>query len=770
MRKIKRFLVGLLSLSITGMALLSSGCMTVMKFVIGPGEGVVYELSEDGTYYTVVDYSGGDYLTVIPDEYNGLPVKVIATGSLWEAHRVSIPDSVVEIEEDAFPDDMVHITVENGNPNYSSKNGVLYNKDKTELIRFASENNHAEKDEDGVGESFSIPSTVKVIAKRAFVKEEGLREVKIPDSVVRIEEEAFKYCSNLQKVQVGSSVTYIGKGVFIGCDNIRYRTYENGIYLGNENNPYVALIDVDGEAGSCSIHKTTQAIAEDVFTDCAVTKINVDSDSNSYQSVDGNLYSKDGTRLLKYVNIQDRVLHVIDSVTSIDKTVLISSNITSIQVAENNAVYQSIDGILYNKDGTTLVRYPSSKSSFEIPESVETVASYAFYNSPVREVEMKESVLNIEPYAFAYSDLVTVTIPDRVTTISEYAFYECGYLNSVTIGERVTTIGNSAFAFCALSEVIIPDRLVNIGDYAFNENTNSDAEPCLEKVVVGDSVAKIGYRAFGGKNNNSSNRGTSALKSIEVTVYNTTYQSIDGNLYTKDGKTLIQYALGKEDASFIVPKGVERIEDAAFYCCDALMSVEISDTVTSIGKEVFNNCSKLTSVEMSDSVTTIGAKVFQDCRALTNIQLSNSLKEISAYMFKSCTSLESIIIPDSVTEIRHHSFWNCTKLNDIKFGNGVERIEGQAFLDCKALTSIELFDSVIYIGAYAFSRCEKLEEVIFPASVKYLGNSLFKGCPELTSLTYKGKARQWKTIPYKTDWDEDSQIEEVVCKNKTIQL
>ncbi|MBR2904003.1 MAG: leucine-rich repeat domain-containing protein [Clostridia bacterium] len=134
------------------------------------------------------------------------------------------------------------------------------------------------------------------------------------------------------------------------------------------------------------------------------------------------------------------------------------------------------------------------------------------------------------------------------------------------------------------------------------------------------------------------------MTSIEVDENNTAYKSIDGNLYTKDGKTLLQYAIGKTATTFIV-----------------------SDAVTSIGSYAFEDCDGLTSVTIGKSVTSIGAYAFARCSSLTSIVIPDSVTSIGSYAFYNCTSLTSVIIGDSVTSIGEDAFYNCTSLTSITF-------------------------------------------------------------------------------------------------------
>ena len=127
--------------------------------------------------------------------------------------------------------------------------------------------------------------------------------------------------------------------------------------------------------------------------------------------------------------------------------------------------------------------------------------------------------------------------------------------------------------------MIIEDGVTSIGGSTFYGCTS------LTSVEIPSSVTSIGEHAF---------FNCTSLTSISVDVNNKTYQSIDGNLYTKDEKTLIQYAIGKTNASFTIPSSVTSIGEYAFKDCTSLTSIEIPSSVTSIGEWAFSGCWSLT--------------------------------------------------------------------------------------------------------------------------------------------------------------------------------
>ena len=215
---------------------------------------------------------------------------------------------------------------------------------------------------------------------------------------------------------------------------------------------------------------------------------------------------------------------------------------------------------------------------------VKNIYSEAFKNNEsITSVVIPDSVVGLGDSAFYNcTGLTSVTIGNSVTSIGDYAFEFCRSLTSVTIPDSVTTIGNEAFFYCtSLTSMTIPNSVTSIGYEVFC-CTN------LTSVTIGNSVTSIGNQAFS---------GCYSLTSINVSNENTTYKSINGNLYSKDGKTLIQYAIGKTDSSFIIPDSVVGLGDGAFYECASLTSVTIPKSVTSIGSYAFSDCTSLTSIK-----------------------------------------------------------------------------------------------------------------------------------------------------------------------------
>ena len=350
--------------------------------------------------------------------------------------------------------------------------------------------------------------------------------------------------------------------------------------------------------------------------------------------------------------------------------------------------------------------------------------------------------------------LTSIDIPDSVTSIREGAFYNCYSLTSITIPDSVTSIGGSAFYDCPciktnkglsyvdkwliyadrnITSATIKDDTVGIADYAF------DGCSSLTSITIPDSVTSIGDYAFA---------WWSSLTSINVSANNMNYKSIDGNLYCKDGKTLIQYAMGKTATTFTIPDSVTSIGEAAFYYCSSLTSIVVPDSVTSIGDGAFAACSSLTSIVIPDSVTSIGDGAFIACRSLT-----------------------SIVIPDSVTSIGDAAFAGCSGLQYNEYDNGLYLGNSNnpylALIKAKSqeITSCNIHNDTKVVAGSAFSSCRSLTSIVIPDSVTSIGGWAFENCSGLTSITFNGTKAQWGAIEKDEYWHDCVPATVVKCTN-----
>ena len=364
-------------------------------------------------YYAKNLYLNGELVTelVIPDSVTSIGDYAFSGCSNFTS--VIIPDSVTSIGDSAFN-------------NCCSLTSVIIGNSVTSIGDSAFDNCY-------YLESITIPDSVTSIGYHAFSGCTSLTSVTIPDSVTSIGLWAFDNCYNLESVYV----TDIAKWCEIDFDS-------------SDSNPlyYAKNLCLNGElVTDLVILDGVTSIADFAFYGCtSITSVTIpDSVTNIGD------YAFYGCDSLTNVTIPD-------SVTNIgDYAFYECDSLVALNVVEENATYSSLGGVLFNKDKTVLIQYPSAKtnSTYIVPDGVTSISDEAFHCcSSLTSITIPDSVTSIGYGAFRVCNgLTSIAIPNSVTSIGSYAFVGCSGITSITIPVSVTNIGICAFAYCSPESV-----------------------------------------------------------------------------------------------------------------------------------------------------------------------------------------------------------------------------------------------------------------------------------------------------------------------------
>lgn len=369
--------------------------------------------------------------------YLNLPEKLATIGNnaFQECgfDKIAIPAYTSNIGEGAFYlcDKLSEVTLTAQSSAFEVVDGVLYNANKTKVILCPARLN--------TFDTYKMPDTVTAIGYGAFSNCSFIKHMELSDRITTIEGCAFFHCDQLEELNIPNSVASIGKHAFQKCESLKsinlpaqMPTIETGLFMGCES-----LESVD-------IPETVSTIGQFAFLGCnSLTSISLPSSVDEInRDAFCHCYS------LKEISIPS-------SVTAIHRGAFSRCPFLSrIEVDENNNYYTSLDGVLFDKQVTTLLAYPNGNiaDTYVIPSTVTRIHDNSFMGS---------------------NNLVSLTIPSNITSIGNNAFAECIKLTDVIISEGITTLGAFVFSKCKnLNFVLLPASVKSIDQSTFVECDN----------------------------------------------------------------------------------------------------------------------------------------------------------------------------------------------------------------------------------------------------------------------------------------------------------
>ena len=645
---------------------------------------------------------------------------------------VTIPDAVEEIGDYAF-----------------------YNCRKLTKVNFGTNSNltriHYEAFYDCAAlPSFTCPAALQYIDGYAFYNCVALGTVTFNAALRGISYNAFMYCRSLKEVDFPAGLEYIDSNSFNGCTSLE-TVKTNGLQtIGNSSfkdctalkSVYFGdgLKRINNEAFYNTPNLTNfydvpqrQIYLEDRCLDASGWFSKQDDGvvyfgGNSYAVKGGieNAVIKDGTVLIDNRTFKAstgvKSVHIPSTVKDIDfKDVFdaCGNTLEAITFDENHEQYKSVDGVVYSKDGKTLIYCPrAKKGTIDVPETVTKINSRSIINcNGITEVNLGVNVSSFDQYDFCYmSSLEAVNVPAANVNFTS--------VDGILYNKTKTYLYD--YPNAKKGAYTMPDTLQSVYYYAFSEVTG------LTELNLSVTMKDF-YPSYYGKKSPS-------LTAINVDENNQWYTSVNGILYNKD-KTVLYIVPENKKGVYTIPDTVTRIDgEYTFRNCTGITTLTIPASVTSIGDSYFDNCLSISKFVVSEDNTV---------RAAVNGCLMNKEKD---YIYAFPKGAATVTLPESIVSygrIRDAATNNCPNLVTLNLSSKFNDFSSYSkFANCPKFTTLKAAsDSSYYTTVDGVLYDKRVSKIIFvpggksgaytvPATVTDIYDRSFRDATKLTSITF----------------------------------
>ncbi len=569
-------------------------------------------------------------------------------------------------------------------------------------------------------ESIKTPATITEIEAEAFTNYKSLKRVEFHDNLTKIGVWSFACCESLEELILPENLKVIDNGAFISCTSLENislpktlefidkNAFVNTAFYNKDSNwengaLYLDayLIDASKVSNSYTVKDGTLAIAGSAFSDNkSVQNIKL---PNGVKYICRGTFSRSG---ISSITIPESVVTIGDY--SFDRC----ESLVSINVDKNNQYYSSVDGVLFNKNKTALILYPSARyaDSFSVPDGVVKIEANAFENTKLMSITLPDTLETLGEYAFSYSEnLKSITIPNKVKNIPYCAFENSQSLQEVNLPQNLETLSIRSFGKCKnLEKIILPDSVKVIPNCCFEQCEK------LADIVFPANLQLIEFGAF---------MDCSSLKTIDI------------------------------------PKGTQKIESRAFENCTSLETIALPDSIKKIDSYAFNNTYYFQKAVRQDGALYIGNYLI-DVTSNGDVNIKNGTLGIASKAFDNSDNV-SIYIPESVKYISEDSFYTYTvsKIKHISLSdanmyykivdNTLFTYDGSVLVKCIANNTEKTFyipQTVNTVYDYALYDLISLESIVIPKSVTYIGMFNFKNMNSLSSVYYEGGIEDFEKI------------------------
>ena len=629
---------------------------------------------------------------------------------------IEIPKSATEIAGSAFIrcDQLKEFIVNSENTSFSVEDGVLFDKNKTKIIRYPNGKN-------------------------------GIR-YEVPKNVMNIDECAFVSCQ-LQEINLHSKLENIG--CFSSCKSLRSFVIPDGVTDASEmleNCSALEYIVVPRSVKEIGSHKANTFMLAGVSDALVIYGYSntVLSDFNNFICLDDGISVK--------LNTNDGS----------------DSSVSQITVYP---AYTYGNMPIPQRDGYIFKGWYTKEDGGKKVESdtlVEQVQEHTLYAQWEREIISIENATVSFQNSFVYDGsekkpIVTVILGGK--TLTQGTDYTVAYNDCVEAGSAtiiITGIGNYSGSLTKSYTILRNSLLVNgkVTLSATSYDYDGKAKKPSVTVTLGDKTLGKDDYIVTYKNNKNIGKATVTITgkgNYTGTIKQTFTIKLDkGDVFTSGkykykvtGSSTVAFnGISSTNITKVsIPKTVKHggktfkvtsIVDKALKGKTKVTQITIGANVTKIGSSAFAGCIKLSKVTMGTNVTSIGSSAFKGCTKLTKVSMGKKVKTVGVSAFENCKKLSTVTIGSAVTTIDDKAFKNCTALKSITIPSKVTKIDKQAFYGCKNLKTITIKSKKLKtVGKEAFKKINSKATIKVPKSMLKFYKRLLKG---------KGQGSKVKTV------------------------
>ena len=638
----------------------------------------------------------------IPESIEGLDKYSFSNSNV---RKVVIGKNLSSINSQAFSSayKLEEIIVHPENMNFSSEDGILYNKYKTKLI-------HVPYNKKVI--SLKIKDSVKSTESNCIFEHPTIKTVIFPKNFNSLNTYFARYASNLQTITIPDNVKKITTRSFADISSLISVSFGKGTYLVDQNGlSYTKFPKLTVFADNSTFNKNA-------FSSGKITNMEFYGNMDSFNCP--------STNALSNLKLNISVLPEYKNVKVCSKSVKGDLQWTyEGTLAKNTNIKWKVD-IKERKLTITVVDENGNK---EIPDYTEKqLPEYYYWQDVVRNVE----------------------IDTNITKIGNYAFYLFAHVSQLTLPTSLERIGDNSFGYWQqLEEVKIPTSVKTISDKAFKD--------CVSIVNITIDEANQNYKSIDGVVYKKESENVSSL--FYFPPQNTLEEfTFDGNVlsklsfldnsqlkkitFTATGKITIKQnafenSYGLKEVIFKNADEIE-VEDYAFKNCFNLENIAI-EKITSFGKGSFYNCAHLKEIKISNNITELPDQLFMNCTYLESFTFGDKIVKIGSETFKNCLHLNLTELPSSIVSIGKGAFTTNNNLVDFTIKGKIKSLGTTIFKDCIQLRTIK-FEQEIMIDTLPndfCSGCISLQTIFISKSFKKVGNYAFKGCSQLKSIIFE---------------------------------